>query len=90
MIATSSWDVTVNITSSYLYKEAILPTPYIAKIYDRTDSDSGVNIPQLVNLVKTIGSPSNELLATNGVYASIQLNNAYDVILLDTILNTTT
>lgn len=90
MIPTSSWDVTVNTTSSYLYKEAILPTPYIAKIYDKTDSDSGVAVPQLVNIVKTIGTPSNELRATNGVYATIELNNAYDVILLDTIQNTVT
>lgn len=90
MIETSSWDVGVNITSSYLYKEAILPTPYVAKIYDRQDSESGVNVSQLVNVVKTIGTPSNELRATNGVYATIQLNNAYDVIVLDTILNTTT
>jgi hypothetical protein len=90
MIPTSSWATWINVTSSYEYKEAILPTPYVAKIYDRLDSNVGVNIPQLVNVVKKIGTPSNELLATNGVYASIQLNNAYDVILLDTILNTTT
>lgn len=90
MIPTSSWATWVNITSSYQYKEAILPTPYTAKIYDRPDSDSGVSVPQLINVVKKIGTPSDELRATNGVYATIQLNNAYDVILLDTILNTTT
>lgn len=90
MIAQSSWSISVTTTSSYVHKDAMLPTPYVAKIYDRTDSEVGTDVPQLVNLVKTIGTPSNELRATNGVYATIQLNNAYDVILLDTILNTTT
>jgi hypothetical protein len=90
MIATSSWDVGVTVTSSYVYKEAILPTPYIAKIYDRTDSDVGISIPEIVNIARTLGTPSNTVRATNGVYAEIQMNNAYDIILLDTIKNNVT
>lgn len=90
MIAQSSWSISVTTTSSYTFSPAVLPTPYIAKIYDRPDSESGVTIPQIVNIVKTLGTPSNTIRATNSAYAEIQLNNAYDVILLDTILNTTT
>jgi hypothetical protein len=90
MIPTSSWDVGVNVTSSYTYKSAILPTPYVAKIYDRVNSVSGVSVPEIINITRTLGTPTDELRATNGVYATIQLNNAYDVILLDTIKNTTT
>lgn len=90
MIDPSSWDTAITDIIPYTFNTAELPTPYIAKIYDKPDSESGESIPQVVNLVKTLGTPSNLIRATNGAYAEIQLNNAYDVILLDTILNTTT
>jgi hypothetical protein len=90
MIPTSSWDIGVVFTSSYTFFPASLPVPYVAKIYDRANSVSGVSVPEVINITKTLGTPSDELRATNGIYATIQLNDAYDVILLDTIKNTTT
>ncbi len=87
MIPTSSWKPNLNTTASYTYFDASLPTPYVAKIYDRANSVSGVSAPEIINITRTLGTPSDELRVTNGVYATIQLNNAYDVILLDTIRN---
>lgn len=88
MIPTSSWRIGITTTSSYTYKEALLPTPYVATIADFENSDQGSSVPSIVNVVRTIGTPSNTLRITNGVYAEMKLNNAYDVILLDTIYNT--
>ena len=97
MIPFTSWSLSSSSqvgysTASYTidFTNPQLPTPYIAKIYDRTDSDVGISIPEIVNIVRTLGTPSNTVKATNGVYAEIQMNNAYDIILLDTIKNNVT
>lgn len=89
MIETSSWDTTVTDIVPYTWKTAALPTPYIAKLYDTIDSISGSVNPTIVNIVQKVGTPSDLLKVSgiHGVYAEIQLNNAYDVALLDTIYN---
>lgn len=87
MIATSSWDVGVTITSSYEFYPAPLPTPHIAEIYDTGLSPTGITLPEIISVVKSIGGFTNEVRGSRGIYAKIQRNNAYDVGVLDTIIN---
>lgn len=92
MIPFSSWSLSSSaqreyFTASYttdFTTSSLLPTPYIAQIYDLPASLKGTN-SQFVGTFKTIGTPSSSVYTNRGVYADIRMNNAYDVILLDTL-----
>lgn len=90
MILTSSWDTTVTDIVTHTFEVATLPTAHIAKIYDGENAPYGSRLPNTVNVVRTLGTPRSTLLSQYGVYAELILNNAYDVILLDTIQNVDT
>jgi hypothetical protein len=92
MIPFTSWSLSSSAqveysTASYTidFTNPQLPTPYVVKAYDNNKSAQGTTVPSILNLVKNVGSPTNLIKATNGAYVELQLNNVYDVILLDTI-----
>lgn len=91
MIDVNDWNTSsVNFTSSYTFKDTALPTPYKVVLYDNLFvSSSGVQRPDAVTYPKIIGTPYTSLRVRNkqsiGMYLDFTINNAYDVILIDTL-----
>lgn len=90
MIDPNNWDTDVTDIVAHTFEIATLPVPHVAKASDNEFSYKGTRLPYTVNRVKTLGTPGNTLRSSYGVHIELQLNNAYDVILLDTMENITT